>query len=261
MRREVAAGAGVHRHVERDRHRQRPHRVGLRLLLEGDGEHPLVHAGLRRATAATIAVEPPTEPAVCTRSSGLPAAPSASARYSSGIITPSNRSGALPTTMASMSSKPTFGVVERAVDRLAAQPGHRDVLALGAVVGLADADDGGRLLAPSARPSFQDADEVLLQAGPLVAWASTWSALAGPDPLGGLADADQAGGEHRVGGERAARRVDRDVVAEAELGAQDQLLVAERRVQLGDLDAVEVRRRPRPRCGRRGSGSGRGCPC
>ena len=40
--------------------------------------------------------------------------------------------------------------------------------------------------------------------------------------------------------ERAARRVDRDVVAEAELGAQDQLLVAERRVQLGDLDAVEV---------------------
>ncbi len=30
--------------------------------------------------AATIAVEPPTEPAVCTRSNGLPGAPSASAR-------------------------------------------------------------------------------------------------------------------------------------------------------------------------------------
>ena len=43
----------------------------------------------------------------------------------------------------------------------------------------------------------------------------------------------------------AARRVDRDVVAEAELGAQDQLLVAERRVQLGDLDAVEVEPRRR----------------
>ena len=54
---------------------------------------------------ATIAVEPPTEPAVCTRSKGLPAAPSASARNSSGIITPSNRSGALPMTTASMSSK------------------------------------------------------------------------------------------------------------------------------------------------------------
>src|SRR5690242_20855312 len=47
---------------------------------------------------ATTAVDPPTEPAVCTRSSGLPTAPSASARNSSGIITPSKKSGALPTT-------------------------------------------------------------------------------------------------------------------------------------------------------------------
>ena len=54
--------------------------------------------------AATIPVAPPTEPAVCTRSSGLPVAPSASARYSSGIITPSNRSGAFPATTASMSA-------------------------------------------------------------------------------------------------------------------------------------------------------------
>ena len=54
--------------------------------------------------AATMPVAPPTEPAVCTRSSGLPTAPSASARYSSGIITPSNRSGAFPTTTASMSA-------------------------------------------------------------------------------------------------------------------------------------------------------------
>src|SRR5215467_8944690 len=67
-------------------------------------------ASTRRCTpawirlAATIPVAPPTEPAVCTRSSGLPTAPSASARYSSGIITPSNRSGALPTTNASTSS-------------------------------------------------------------------------------------------------------------------------------------------------------------
>ena len=39
-----------------------------------------------------------------TRSSGLPTAPSASARYSSGIITPSKKSGALPMTTASMSA-------------------------------------------------------------------------------------------------------------------------------------------------------------
>ncbi len=68
-------------------------------------------ASTRRCTpastrlVATIPVAPPTEPAVCTRSSGLPTAPSTSARYSSGIITPSNRSGALPTTTASMSAR------------------------------------------------------------------------------------------------------------------------------------------------------------
>src|SRR6201991_2128632 len=54
--------------------------------------------------AATTAVDPPTEPAVCTRIKGLPVAPTASAMNSSGIITPSKKSGALPTTTASMSS-------------------------------------------------------------------------------------------------------------------------------------------------------------
>ncbi len=55
--------------------------------------------------AATIDVEPPTEPAVWTRSIGLPTHPSASARNSSGIITPSKKSGALPMTTASMSDQ------------------------------------------------------------------------------------------------------------------------------------------------------------
>ncbi|SKX88675.1 Uncharacterised protein [Mycobacteroides abscessus subsp. abscessus] len=54
--------------------------------------------------AATLAVEPPTEPAVCTRISRLPTAPRASAMASSGIIEPSKRSGALPMTIASISS-------------------------------------------------------------------------------------------------------------------------------------------------------------
>ena len=54
--------------------------------------------------AATMAVEPPTLPAVCTRNTGLPAAASASASHNSGIITPSSMSGALPMTTASMSS-------------------------------------------------------------------------------------------------------------------------------------------------------------
>ncbi len=96
VRGEVAAGAGVHRRLERDRQRQRPHGLALGLLLEGDREHPLVDARPATSWLATIAVEPPTEPAVCTRNSGLPTAPSASARNSSGIITPSKKSGALP---------------------------------------------------------------------------------------------------------------------------------------------------------------------
>src|SRR6185312_5854629 len=54
--------------------------------------------------AATTAVDPPTDPAVCTRISGLLVAPTASAMNSSGIMTPSKKSGALPTTTASMSS-------------------------------------------------------------------------------------------------------------------------------------------------------------
>ena len=67
-------------------------------------------ASTRRCTpactrlAATFAVDPPTEPAVCTRSKGFPVAPRASARDSSGIMTPSNRSGAFPITTASMSA-------------------------------------------------------------------------------------------------------------------------------------------------------------
>ncbi len=70
-------------------------------------------ASTRRCTpawtrlAATLAVDPPTDPAVWTRSMGLPVAPIASTMPSSGIITPSNRSGALPMTTASMSSQPT----------------------------------------------------------------------------------------------------------------------------------------------------------
>ena len=46
---------------------------------------------------------------------------------------------------------------------------------------------------------------------------------------------------HRVRGERAAGRVDRDAVAEAERVAQDELLVRERRVELGDVDAAAGR--------------------
>ena len=214
----------------------------LGLLLEGDGEHALVDAGLRRV-AATIAVEPPTEPAVCTRSIGLPTAPSASARYSSGIITPSKKSGALPMTTASMSAhvdcrrRRGRGRPPRARGR----PSRR--LPLGAVLRLADADDGAVAWSSVA---LQDAHEVLLQAG-----AAAWR---GPRPRGLAAWIRPAASPMRMSpaaiiGLAASAPPDgfiRDVVAEPERLAQDQLLVREGRVQLGDVDAVR-RRRPVPR--------------
>ncbi|CAB5039788.1 unannotated protein [freshwater metagenome] len=54
---------------------------------------------------ATIAVEPETDPAVCTRKIGLPTAPSASTSEYSGTMIPSKKSGAFPITMASISAK------------------------------------------------------------------------------------------------------------------------------------------------------------
>ncbi len=61
-------------------------------------------------------------------------------------------------------------------------------------------------------------------------------ALAPRDALRSLAEADQAGGHDRVGRQRPARRVDGHVVAQPEGLGDDQLLVGERCVQLGEVD-------------------------
>ena len=131
VRGEVAARARADRHGERHRNRQRPHGIRLGLLLPGDGEHALVHAGLHRGSPRRCAVEPPTEPAVCTRSSGLPAAPSASARYSSGIIDALEHVGRLADDDGVDIVPGQAGVIECAIDRLAAQPGHGHVASFG----------------------------------------------------------------------------------------------------------------------------------
>ena len=208
MRGEVAAGAGEQRRLERHRHRERPRGVALGLLLEGDGEHALVHAGLRRGWRRRSRSSRRREPAVCTRSIGLPTAPSASARYSSGIITPSKKSGALPMTTASMSAQVISASSSARCGGLADEAGHRDVVAGACVLGLADADDGDALLRHQSSPS-RTHTRFCCRHGPAVAWATRPVGLAVGDAGGGLADADEAGGHHRVGGQRAARRVDR----------------------------------------------------
>ena len=149
MRGEVAARARADRLGERHRNATAPTWHSTRTASPRPSSAPAVYLPDCTRLAATIAVDPPTEPAVCTRISGLPVAPTASARNSSGIITPSKKSGALPTTTASMSSNVDAGVGERPVDGLAHQAGHRDVLALGDVLGLPGAEHRGELTWPS----------------------------------------------------------------------------------------------------------------
>ena len=199
MRREVAARAGVHRHVERDRDRQRPHRVGLRLLLEGHREHPLVHAGLHQRRRRRCAVEPPTEPAVCTRSSGLPGRAERVGQEQLGHHHALEQVGRLADDDRVDVVPADLRVGQRAVDGLAQQAGHRDVLALGAVVGLAGAEHGGELLAIT-RASMH-ADEVLLQGraarrvGEHLGRARRTRSGSAASPM-----RIEAGGEHRVAG-------------------------------------------------------------
>src|SRR5258708_14455787 len=183
--------------------------------------------------AATIAVDPPTDPAVCTRIIGLPVAPSASARYDSGIMTPSNMSGALPMTTASMSLhvSPASSSARWAPSRTSPAMETSSRLVLYAVCPMP--------MIAQALPiglSRRDADEVLLQAraGRGVAECPVRAAVV--DPGSGLTEPDQAGGHHRIGRQRPARRVDPYLVGGVQRLAQDQFLVAELRVQFRHLD-------------------------
>src|ERR1035438_7214814 len=220
---------------------------------------------------ATLPVAPPTEPAVCnrssglpgapgaspphssgiitpsnksgadptmrTRSSGLPVAPSASARYSSGIITPSNRSGAFPTTTASMSAR----VLPESASARSTASRQRPAIDTSA------RRDRWRVW-PTPRtaarcfitvlPSLglQHADKVLLQGRTAGGVAQGSVRAAGHDLACGRPDAGQAGREHRVAAQRAAGGVDPDAATQAQRAAEQDLLMGEGCVQFGDLD-------------------------
>ena len=194
-----------------------------------------------------MAVEPPTEPAVCTRSSGLPTAPSDLGEEQLGHHHALEQVGRLADDDRVDVVEGEAGVLERAVDRLAAQAGHRDVLALGPVVGLADPDHGCWQLAHQFWPvlAVHHAHEVLLQGG--AAGRVAEHLVARPSQIRRAASPIRIRPPVNIG-LPASGPPDGLIVtssAEAELAAQDQLLVAERRVQLGDLDAGRGRRRRR----------------
>ena len=119
--------------------------------------------------AATIAVEPPTEPAVCTRSKRLAGRSERLGEVQLGHHDALEQIGRLADDDRVDVVERQLGVGQRAVDGLAQEPGHRDVTALGAVVGLADTDDGSQGL--HARPSIVST-RFCCRAGPDVACAS-----------------------------------------------------------------------------------------
>src|ERR1700729_360208 len=166
---------------------------------------------------ATSPVAPPTEPAVCTRSSGLPTAPSAAARYSSGIITPSNRAGAFPTTPASMSAGPSPAsasarstasrhspAIDTSVRRERCRVCPTPTTAAICFTGTTARSSG-----------LQDAYQVLLQGRAAGGVGQGPARAAGYDLPGRAPAPGQAGREHRVPAQRAPGRVDQDAVAEA----------------------------------------------
>src|SRR2546423_11655777 len=190
--------------------------------------------------AATIAVEPPTLPAVWTRSIGLPAAPRASARYSSGIITPSNMSGALPITTASTSPKPMPASARAASAASRTRPAIETSMRLDACFVWPMPTTAHR----SAIAPLQHADQVLLQARAGRGVGQRPPRAPVHHPAGRLADAEQAGHHHRVGRQRPARGVDRRAPVEAQRLPEDQLLVAEGGVELGHVARPLERARP-----------------
>ena len=163
VRREVAAGARADRHVERDRDRQRPHRVGLRLLLPRDREHPLVHAGLheaRRHDAGGAAdraggVHPQQRLADRAERVGQEQLGHHHALEEVRRLADHHGVDVVPADLR---------VGHRAVDRLAQQAGHRDVLAAWPC----GASARCRAPRPAACSSlaFHDAHQVVLQRRP-----------------------------------------------------------------------------------------------
>ena len=115
------------------------------------------------ASVATLAVEHPTLPAVCTRSMGLPCGAERVGEEQLGLHDAFEDVGRLAHHQRVDVTPVEAGVVERAARRLAHEAGDGDVGARLRVLGLADADDAGRLCAVCSPRSLQDADEVLLE--------------------------------------------------------------------------------------------------
>src|SRR5688500_10824043 len=139
-------------------------------------------------------------------------------------MTPSNRSGALPMTTASMSFQvsPASSSARCAASRTSPAIETSSRLVLYAVWPTPMIAHGLPIVL-----SREDADEVLLEARAGRGVGECPGRRSVVDAGGGLTDADQPGGHHRIGRERAAGGVDGHLVTEVQRLPQDQLLVGE----------------------------------
>ena len=226
VRREVATRAGVQRRLERDRHRQRPHGVALGLLLEGDGQDPLVDAGRdelagddrRRAADRARGVHP--EQRLARRRRGRRRGTARASSRPRRSRAPCRRRRRR---CRSRSSRHRRAPGSRPPAR--GRPSTRRRASALCFVWPMPTIATRFWCDPSALPS-RTATRFCCRHGPLVAWATARLDVAVDDALRRLAEADQPGGHDRVGAQRAARRVDVDVAVEAERRPQEHLLVA-----------------------------------
>ena len=206
MRGEVATRAGADGLGERHRNTQCPHGIRLGLLLPGHRQHALVLSGLHQAG----------------RDDGGRSADRARGVHPDQWLAGSaDRVGheqfghhdALEE-VGRLADDDGVDVVERRtrvfeclVDGLAHQAVHRDVLALGDVLGLPGPENRSEL-SRHATSALQDCDQILLQRRATGGVSQHARRRAIEDVAGGEADAFEPGREHRVGGQRPARRID-----------------------------------------------------
>ncbi len=159
-----------------------PLRVALGLLLVRDRQHAVVAAGLGRG-ATRRATSTRRRSRRCARAgSACRRRPSASAIDSSGIITPSNGSGALPMTTASMSVKVSSASSSARCAASRTRPGS-DTSSRRFLYFVWPMPTTAHGCVAQQSVPFQHADQVLLQHEPDVAWATP--RLRPPSAIGG----------------------------------------------------------------------------
>ncbi len=231
---------------ERLGNRQCPHGVGVGLLLEGDGEDPLVTTGSDEM-GGHDGRGPAYRPRRVDTQHGLAHRAQGRSQVQLGHHDALEHVGGLADHHGVDVTPVEPGVLEGACRRLAHEPRDRDVLSLRGVLGLAHPDHRAALGHHAPFPAGPEGSAARAHTrfcwrhGPEVACAMAVRAL--PSMMRAAASPMRTSPAtiERVGGQRAPRRVHRHRVGQAERVAQDELLMGEGGVQLGHVDVHGAR--------------------